>query len=241
MTSKTLIVGASGGIASALATLCEKRGDEVICVSRREQDEDARSDTVHYYTVNPQDDNAIDVFIKQLQEKGVVINTAIITTGFLHNEALNIHPEKRLEDISSEAMAEYFAVNTITPALWLKHLVRVMDKHDATVACLSARVGSISDNKLGGWYGYRASKAALNMTVKTASVEYKRRLKDAMLVSYHPGTVDTGLSKPFQKNVAAKKLFTPEYTASQLLKQLSLLDRDQLCHFIDYKGDVVTW
>ena len=116
-----------------------------------------------------------------------------------------------------------------------------MDKNHSTVVCLSARVGSISDNGFGGWYGYRASKAALNMLVKTASIEYKRRVKNAMLVCYHPGTVDTGLSKPFQKNVAAKKLFTPEFTADQLFTHVSKLDRDQICHFIDWDCEVVTW
>ncbi|MED5234325.1 MAG: SDR family NAD(P)-dependent oxidoreductase, partial [Pseudomonadota bacterium] len=156
-------------------------------------------------------------------------------------ESDGIHPEKRLEDVSEQALAAYFSTNSIIPAMWLKHLVNIMSKEGSTLVCLSARVGSIADNGLGGWYGYRASKAALNMLVKTASVEYKRRLKDVMLVCYHPGTVDTGLSKPFQKNVAAKKLFTPEFTAKQLIHHLSALNRDQACHFIDWNGEVVTW
>ena len=170
-----------------------------------------------------------------------MLNTVVITTGFLHNEEKEVHPEKRLEDISEQALSAYFSTNSITPALWLKHLVNIVSKEGATLVCLSARVGSITDNGLGGWYGYRASKAALNMFVKTASVEYKRRAKDVMLVCYHPGTVDTGLSKPFQKNVAAKKLFTPEFTAKQLITHVSKLDRDQACHFIDWNGEVVTW
>ena len=84
-------------------------------------------------------------------------------------------------------------------------------------------------------------KPHLTCLLKTASVEYKRRVKNTMLVCYHPGTVDTGLSKPFQKNVAAKKLFTPEFTAKQLITHLSQLDREQVCHFIDWNGEVVTW
>jgi NAD(P)-dependent dehydrogenase (short-subunit alcohol dehydrogenase family) len=241
MTTKTLIVGASGGIASALIHQCASRGDDVLAVTRGSVSADGSASNITYVQLAEQDDKHIASFIEQLREDDVVLNTVIITTGFLHDENKNIHPEKRLEDVREDALETYFAVNTIIPSLWIKHLVNVMDKNDATLVCLSARVGSISDNGLGGWYGYRASKAALNMFVKTASVEYQRRLKHALLVCYHPGTVDTSLSKPFQKNVAAKKLFTPDFTAKQLLSHLSSLNREQTCHFIDWDGQVVTW
>ena len=241
MENNVLIVGASGGIASALIEQYRSEGAKVFAVSRAAATEISQIQSVSYHQLAEQDDKHISEFVAQLAEQQIVLNTVVITTGFLHRENDGIHPEKRLEDVSEQALAAYFATNSIIPAIWLKHLVNVMSKEGATLTCLSARVGSISDNRLGGWYGYRASKAALNMFVKTASVEYKRRLKDVMLVCYHPGTVDTGLSKPFQKNVAAKKLFTAEFTAKQLIQHVSKLDRNQACHFIDWNGEVVTW
>lgn len=241
MKNNVLIVGASGGIASALIEQYCNEGAQVYAVSRAPAADVRKSENVSYHQLAEQNDKAISNFVKQLAKQDVTLTTVVITTGFLHRDSDGIHPEKRLEDVSEHALAAYFETNSIIPALWLKHLVNIMSKEGSTLVCLSARVGSISDNGLGGWYGYRASKAALNMLVKTASVEYKRRLKDVMLVCYHPGTVDTDLSKPFQKNVAAKKLFTAAFTAKQLIHHLSVLNRDQACHFIDWNGEVVTW
>jgi len=241
MKNNVLIVGASGGIATALIEQYCLNDAHVIAVSRASASELPHHENVTYHQIAQQDDEHIGAFVKQLREQDIVLTTVVITTGFLHNEDTGVHPEKRLEDINEQALTAYFSTNSIIPALWLKHLVNIVSKEGSTLVCLSARVGSISDNGLGGWYGYRASKAALNMFVKTASVEYKRRVKDVMLVCYHPGTVDTGLSKPFQKNVAAKKLFTPEFTAKQLIAHISKLDREQTCHFIDWNGEVVTW
>ncbi len=241
MKNNVLIVGASGGIASALIEQYCNEGAQVFAVSRAPAADVLQSENVSYHQLTEQNDKSISNFVKQLAKQDVTLTTVVITTGFLHRNSDGIHPEKRLEDVSEHALAAYFETNSIIPALWLKHLVNIMSKEGSTLVCLSARVGSISDNGLGGWYGYRASKAALNMLVKTASVEYKRRLKDVMLVCYHPGTVDTDLSKPFQKNVAAKKLFTAAFTAKQLIHHLSVLNRDQACHFIDWNGEVVTW
>ncbi|WP_370244074.1 SDR family NAD(P)-dependent oxidoreductase [Alteromonas abrolhosensis] len=241
MKNNVLIVGASGGIASALIEQYYNEGAQVFAVSRAPAADVRKSENVSYHQLAEQNDKAISDFVKQLAKQDVTLTTVVITTGFLHRDSDGIHPEKRLEDVSEHALAAYFETNSIIPALWLKHLVNIMSKEGSTLVCLSARVGSISDNGLGGWYGYRASKAALNMLVKTASVEYKRRLKDVMLVCYHPGTVDTDLSKPFQKNVVAKKLFTAAFTAKQLIHHLSVLNRDQACHFIDWNGEVVTW
>ncbi|WP_421712362.1 SDR family NAD(P)-dependent oxidoreductase [Alteromonas abrolhosensis] len=241
MKNNVLIVGASGGIASALIEQYCNEGAQVFAVSRAPAADVLQSENVSYHQLAEQNDKSISNFVKQLAKQDVTLTTVVITTGFLHRDSDGIHPEKRLEDVSEHALAAYFETNSIIPALWLKHLVNIMSKEGSTLVCLSARVGSISDNGLGGWYGYRASKAALNMLVKTASVEYKRRLKDVMLVCYHPGTVDTDLSKPFQKNVAAKKLFTAAFTAKQLIHHLSVLNRDQACHFIDWNGEVVTW
>jgi NAD(P)-dependent dehydrogenase (short-subunit alcohol dehydrogenase family) len=109
------------------------------------------------------------------------------------------------------------------------------------VAVLSARVGSIGDNRLGGWYGYRASKAALNMFLQTAAVEYARRARRVKLLAFHPGTTDTALSAPFQKNVAAGKLFTPDFVAQRLLGLMDAAEPDGRLGFLDWAGKTVPW
>ena len=244
MTNNTLIVGASGGIGRALARKFSERGDTVFTVDRERAQSEKHTedaDNIHSYYIASHSDAEISTLVANFKDKGISINNVVIALGMLHNEDADIHPEKRVEDVSEQSLSMYFSVNSIIPMLWLKHLINIVDKKQVTIVCLSARVGSISDNGLGGWYGYRASKAALNMLVKTASVEYRRRVKDSVLVCYHPGTVDTALSKPFQKNVAAEKLFTVDFTASQLITHLPELDREQACHFIDWRGEVVTW
>ena len=250
----SLVVGASGGIGKALVHLLAsadasegENRDKVIALSRNGYKDATWPDNVTVVSLPEHNERGIAAFVNDLRTKSIRVKLAIIATGVLHNDRLGLRPEKRLEDISEEALATYFAVNSTMPALWMKYLVSVMVKESPSIVCISARVGSISDNKLGGWYGYRASKAALNMLVKTAAVEYTRRLKEPLLMCYHPGTVDTGLSAPFQKNVKAKKLFTPEFTANQLLTHLSKLSEsrhlngNESCHFIDWDGKVVTW
>jgi NAD(P)-dependent dehydrogenase (short-subunit alcohol dehydrogenase family) len=250
----SLVIGASGGIGKALVHLLASAepdvGDnpnKVIALSRTGYKDATWTDSVTAISLPEHNERSIEAFVKDLQAQGTRVKLVIVATGILHNESQGLRPEKRLEDISEEALATYFAVNSTLPALWMKYLVTVMVKENPSIVCISARVGSISDNKLGGWYGYRASKAALNMLVKTAAVEYTRRLKAPLLMCYHPGTVDTGLSAPFQKNVKAKKLFTPGFTANQLLIHLSTLrasrhsNHDESCHFIDWDGKVVTW
>ena len=241
MKNSLLVVGASGGIGGALVSALSQAGEHVIAVSRQTIDSPPWGSSVEVHTLAEYSEAQIFSFVNTLNARGVTIKMVIVATGVLHDESNNLHPEKRLEDVSHEALGQYFTVNSIIPALWLKYLVNVLAKEQPSVVALSARVGSIADNQLGGWYGYRASKAALNMLLKTASVEYARRLKQPLLVSYHPGTVDTALSQPFQRNVKANKLFTAEFTARQLLLHLSRLDRTQPCHFIAWDGTPVPW
>jgi NAD(P)-dependent dehydrogenase (short-subunit alcohol dehydrogenase family) len=180
--------------------------------------------------------------VQGLKERGIVLSKVICTTGVLHVSGDKIlKPEKRLEDINAMQLAEYFRVNTMVPALWLKHLIKVIDKAGATIIFFSARVGSISENGLGGWYGYRASKAALNMIVKTASIEYRRRAPNTILGCYHPGTVDTGLSKPFQANVKPGKLFTPQFTVSQLLSHIQHFNVEASPYYFDWDGKSIAY
>ena len=140
---------------------------------------------------------------------------------------------------------ELFNSNTLTPLLCLQSILPLLThKTQCTITALSARVGSINDNKLGGWYTYRASKAALNMLFKTAAVELARRAKNTKLVLFHPGTTDTALSKPFQKNVPAGKLFTAEFVAKQLFTLTfnnPHLELNGEPAYLDWQGDTIPW
>ncbi|MFT5420562.1 MAG: NAD(P)-dependent dehydrogenase (short-subunit alcohol dehydrogenase family) [Candidatus Endobugula sp.] len=154
--------------------------------------------------------------------KESALDCVIVVTGILHDGEMM--PEKSLRDLSAEKFQHLFAVNTILPALIAKHFIPKLDRKKRSIfAALSARVGSISDNRLGGWYAYRASKAALNMVIKNAAIETARRSKDAIIVGLHPGTVDSALSKPYQYGVPEGKLFTPDYSAQKLLQVLDKL------------------
>lgn len=154
------------------------------------------------------------------------LDLVLITTGILHQDG--IMPEKSLHDLTHQKFQTMFAANTILPAMVAKHFLPKLYQHKrAILAALSARVGSISDNHLGGWYAYRASKAALNMIIKNAAIEIGRCNKDAVIVGLHPGTVDSHLSKPFQKNVPDGKLFTPAFSAQKLLDVLTKLTPEQ--------------
>lgn len=140
----------------------------------------------------------------------------IVATGLLHAD--DFGPEKSLRDLDGARLARVFHVNTIGPALVMKHFLPIMPRERRCVfAAISARVGSISDNHIGGWYGYRSAKAALNQMIRTASIEQGRRYKQAIVMGLHPGTVDTPLSEPFQGNVSDGKLFTPDFSASHML------------------------
>jgi len=141
----------------------------------------------------------------------------IVATGLLHGPD-GLRPEKTLASLDPARLAQLFAVNATGPALVAKHFLPRMPRQGRAVfAALSARVGSIGDNRLGGWYGYRASKAALNMLLRTTAIEWARGAKESVCIGLHPGTVDTALSAPFQSGVADGRLFTPAHSARCLL------------------------
>jgi NAD(P)-dependent dehydrogenase (short-subunit alcohol dehydrogenase family) len=159
------------------------------------------------------------------------VDLAIVTTGMLHND--EHRPERSLKELNPAALARSFAINTIAPALVAKHLIPKMPRdRRAVFAVLGARVGSIGDNRIGGWHSYRASKAALVMLMKNIAIETARAKPEAIIVTLHPGTVDTAMSKPFQGNVAPKKLFTPAFSAEKLRGVIDrLTPRDSGGHF----------
>ena len=208
-----LIIGANGGIGAALVAALATSGRyaRVIAAARREPD--TLSPSVDYLPIDLADPASIEAAAVRIDTP---LARVIVATGILHDDTGG--PERRLGDLDAERLAHLFAVNTIGPALALKHFAPLLAKDaPSAIACISARVGSISDNRLGGWYGYRASKAAVNQLVRTLAIEDKRRNSSGIVVALHPGTVDTGLSRPFQANVSPGRLFKPDRAAVQLL------------------------
>ena len=166
----------------------------------------------------------------------LVINCA----GILHEGS--IQPEKSLKQINPDRLLRYFQVNSVSSLLLAKHLLPLFRHGEKSLlAAISAKVGSIGDNQLGGWYGYRASKAALNMFMRNVAIEYRRTSPQTIVVMLHPGTTDTRLSQPFQKNVPAGKLFSVERTVSQLLEVIENLDEGDSGHFFSWDGSRLPW
>lgn len=223
-----IIIGASGGIGGAFVTELEARGDydDVIGLSR--------------HSVPPVDllnENSIANAASQLAQAGVSPSLIIIATGILHSADKG--PERSLRDLDPEWMIENYRLNAIGPALIAKHFLPLMPRNGpACIAFLSARVGSISDNRLGGWHSYRASKAALNMLVRNISVEWQRKTPQAVIVGLHPGTVETPLSAPFKGNPAHDR-FPPAQAAQQMLDVLEGLTPDQSGQLFAYDGSLI--
>lgn len=210
---RAVVVGASGGIGGALADCLQQSGTEVIALSRSATDARNKIDIT--------DEGSIAAVAERIAQGGDV-DLVFMASGYLHGRLGR--PEKSWRELSADHMAHNFAINATGPALVAKHFLPLLSRSERTAfAVLSARVGSISDNRLGGWYAYRASKAALNMLVKSLAIELARKRPEAVCVALHPGTVDTALSEPFQRNVAPEKLFLPEYSAKRLLSVLDEL------------------
>ncbi len=236
--NSALVIGA-GGIGRALLKLLSNSvNGEVHCVTRGSLgDDQATIPNVTYHFIDSSEHSHVRSFCQQFSG---CFSQVYCTIGQLHGAELT--PEKKLEDLNPEQLASYFHINTILPAIWLKHGGTLFEKNtNGRFVFVSARVGSISDNRLGGWYGYRASKSALNMLIQTAQIEYRRRYRNVALVAYHPGTVDTPLSQPFQKRVPEGKLFSPEQAADYLLSATSALPESHQAHYIDWKGENIAW
>lgn len=206
---RAVVIGASGGIGSALADRLEASGSRVNRLARSFEGDGY---------IDLADENTIAAAARSFGSNP--LDLVFVATGYLHNNGKG--PEKDWRHLSADELAHNFAINAVGPALVARHFLPLLaDTGRAGFAALTARVGSISDNRLGGWYSYRASKAALNQLIRTFSVELARKKPNAFCVALHPGTVDTGLSHPFQRNVPEGKLFTPEYSAARLLAVLA--------------------
>ncbi|WP_136253909.1 SDR family NAD(P)-dependent oxidoreductase [Onishia niordana] len=235
-----VITGAGGGIGRAMleALLASHRPGHVIAVSRQALEHD--DPRLVHLALDITTDEGLATLAAHLEATKVhLIFNAI---GTLHDEKRGIAPEKKLDDLSFAALEHLFYVNAATPAMLLKTLSpSLKGKHPAIFASLSARVGSIGDNGLGGWYAYRASKAAHNMLLKGASVELKRLNKQAILLNLHPGTTDTALSEPFQARVPDGKLFTPSFVAEHLLEVMNDRTPADSGSFWDWAGEPIPW
>ncbi|VXC59607.1 SDR family NAD(P)-dependent oxidoreductase [Sphingomonas sp. AX6] len=231
MTGSAVVIGASGGIGTALvrALVADARYPAVHALSRRG---DGGVDGAIPGTIDLTDEASIAATFDRMAGD---IDLLLIASGILHDGARR--PERSLRELDADWMARNFAVNAIGPALAIKHVApRLPRDRRSVVAALSARVGSISDNRIGGWYGYRASKAALNMLVRSASIEIARSRPKALVVGLHPGTVDTALSTPFQTGVPAGRLFTPERSVHALLSVIDGLDVAANGHLFAWDG-----
>jgi NAD(P)-dependent dehydrogenase (short-subunit alcohol dehydrogenase family) len=178
----------------------------------------------------------------RLKADEININVLMNATGLLHSEVLQLKPEKALSQLNLNALQHSFALNAFAPILLLQAVLPSIAKQNpAWIVNLSARVGSISDNRLGGWYAYRAAKSAQNQLFKTAAIELSRSHPQAICLQLHPGTVDSALSKPFQAGVAADKLFTPEQSAAYLLQVIASKTPADTGTFWDWNNTAVAW
>jgi len=222
-----LVIGASGGIGAALSAALEARGDAVERLSRGSTP-----------ALDLADERSIAHAAAALSDRAP-FDLVVLATGILHGAALR--PEKSLREIDGAALDLLFRINATGPALVMRHFIPLLARDRRSIfAVLSARVGSIGDNRSGGWVGYRASKAALNQIVRTVSIELARTIPQAALVALHPGTVDTALSAPFQRGVAPDKLFSPAISARHLLGVLDRLTASDSGCCLDWAGERIT-
>ncbi len=228
------MIGAGGGIGATLVEALARSG---------------RYSRVHALSRDPRPDDGLiaggfidvadEASIRHAAERvGSSLDLVLIATGILHEGGRM--PEKALRELDGAALARIFQLNTIGPALALKHFSPLLAKdRRVVIAALSARVGSISDNRNGGWYGYRASKAALNMIIKSAAIEIGRSRPKAVCLAIHPGTVDTALSVPFQRGMKEGQLFTRERAATHILSVLQNIQPEQSGRIFAWNGSEI--
>ena len=234
--SRAAVIGAGGGIGRAITELLAREGFETVhALSRRELGSEYQG--VRTDSIDIEHEPSIAAAAEELRD-GAPLRLVLVTTGLLH--AAGHQPEKTYRSLDPDLLARSFRVNAIGPALVAKHMLPLLPKSGKSIfAVISARVGSIQDNRLGGWYGYRASKAALNQLTRTLAVELRRQKPDTICVALHPGTVDTALSQPFQGGVEDGKLFTPAYAAERLLSVLNGLSAADSGGFFAWDGQPI--
>lgn len=245
--AKVLIIGASQGIGLGFVNkLLQEEAIAQIYATYRDREsateliasQDKSSQRLTCLEMDITKESQIAKGVEQIRSEVERLHLVLYCVGLLHEGELQ--PEKSLKQINSEHLLRYFQVNSIGAVLLAKHLVPLLQHGDRSVfASISAKVGSIGDNYLGGWYGYRASKAALNMLMRTVAIEYGRKSPKTIVVTLHPGTTNTRLSRPFQRNV--EKLFSIEHTVTQLLAVIDNLKTADSGQFFSWDGSRLPW
>lgn len=242
--SAALIVGAGQGIGLEFVRqfLYSDRVDRLYATYRNSESElltlsDSR---LRCLSMDLTEESQIATVIEQIKTETPTLHYVINCVGVLHDGAMQ--PEKSLRSLNADQLVHYFQVNSIGAVLLAKQVQGLLKHRDRSVlATISAKVGSIGDNHLGGWYGYRASKAALNMFMRSTAIEYKRTCPKAIVVTLHPGTTDTQLSRPFQRNVPPEKLFSVDRTVRQLLRVIDGLQESDSGEFFSWDGSRLPW
>ena len=234
MEGLALVIGA-GGIGKQLAEDLSQRESnlEVILCGRKNVFK-------NFWELDIENENSLKDFKDKLSKSKLNLRLVLNATGRLHSEKLN--PEKRLQHINKENLIESFSINAFAPILLAKTIEEFINKElEFNFASISARVGSITDNKTGGWYAYRAAKSAQNQLFKSLSIEWARKYPKAIITLLHPGTVNTNLSKPFHKFVPKDKLFSPQKTSSYLIDILRHQNPSDSGKFIAWDGKEIPW
>ena len=238
MKKTVAIIGSSGAIGNAVSEnlINDDSIEMVYKFSRSNHGEETNK--VKNIFIDIEDEKSILSSLEQVPSD-TKFDLVFVATGILHNDK-EIFPEKSIKDIDSEKLKKVILVNTIGPTLIGKYFIPYLKKDNKSVfAFLSARVGSISDNNLGGWYSYRASKTALNQIIKNFSIEVRRTNKEAIFIGLQPGTVKSFLSKPFEKNIKPDNLFTPEYSAEKMLQVIKGLNSDDSGKIFAWNGEEI--
>ena len=238
--ARIAVIGATGGIGSEFVRQlsCDDRVAQVYAFARNPEAVTSDGLCIAHGPIDITDERSVVLAVEAATQDGP-LDAVIVATGILHRgDALQ--PEKSLRDIDARSMSDVLAVNALGPALVAKCFLPQLRRDAKTVfAALSARVGSIGDNRLGGWVSYRSSKAALNMILKTLAIEHARRNPDSIVVGLHPGTVDTGLSAPFQSRVPQDRLFTPDKAVRQLLRVIDSLTPADSGNLLAWDGSTI--
>lgn len=234
-----MVVGANGAIGTAWVEHLLRTGTQkIITVSRHPEDKSTYAvdpNRLQHWQIDFNNEAQIADYYGGIEHP---LDAILVCTGILHDETLK--PEKSLRQLNHQTFMEVINTNTWIPMLIAKYgLTKLRSDPPSLFAVLSARVGSIEDNRLGGWYSYRASKAALNMLIKCAAIEQKRRNDRCVVVGLHPGTVDSRLSQPFQKNVPSHKLFSPQQSVEHLSKVIENLNNADSGHVFAWDGEKI--
>ena len=233
---KALVVGGSGGIGSAFVSYLHKHAAYDIISTYNQRLPDNTLSGVNYHQLDITNEQSVESFCDSIDEVGLFINAA----GFLHSDEFS--PEKSTRHINKAYFIESMMVNALPTLLFSRFLAtKFRHKQPAVFATVSARVGSIEENYLGGWYSYRASKAALNQVLKTLAIEWRRNLPNVCVAALHPGTTDTALSKPFKKNVPEDQLFSADQSVAYMMKVIDNLQPELTGRFWSFDNTQLPW